>query len=136
MKRFLIILFSMIYLVTTAGISVNLHYCEDKLKDISFLGKDTEDGDDCHDEKEDTSCCDDYNSKICCNDKQATIKIQDNQFIGKCNYKFVKNTLANIPLFYFSLKDGYFTKIQPLDFSPAFSPSRNDLYIRYKSFLI
>lgn len=136
MKRFLIIVFSMIYLITTAGISVNLHYCENKLKDISFLGNDDANGDDCHDEGERPNCCDDYNSKVCCSDKQATIKIQDNQFIGKDNYKFIKNSLAIIPYFYYSIEERYSEKIQSSNFYPVFTTCHNDLYLRYRSFLI
>ena len=67
MKVFLSILFSIIYLTSTSGISINAHYCGGKIKHISFIKSTTK------------NCCGKKKmSKNCCKDKVAFFKIKDN----------------------------------------------------------
>lgn len=68
MKKFLVIFFSLFYLTSTSGISLNVHYCGGKVKHISLFYKN------------DKGCCGKKKmSKKCCKDKIAYFKIKDNQ---------------------------------------------------------
>jgi hypothetical protein len=62
MKRFFIFILSILYLSTSFGASINLHYCKDKLVDFSILAKKNKTCSNCGMEKkenEDNSCCKD-----------------------------------------------------------------------------
>jgi hypothetical protein len=66
-KLVLSIIFSIFYLTSTSGVSINAHYCGGKIKHISFFK---------HSEK---NCCGKKKmSKNCCKDKAAYFKVKDN----------------------------------------------------------
>jgi len=68
MKKTLIILFSFFYLSLTSGITLNLHYCGGKIKNISFFHTNSEEG-----------CCGKkMKSKGCCDEKTTIFKVKDN----------------------------------------------------------
>ena len=68
MKKSLIILFASFYLILASGLSVSLHYCGGKLKDISLFSTSNENG-----------CCGNKKkSKGCCKNKTAFLKVKDN----------------------------------------------------------
>lgn len=68
MKKSFIILFSLFYLTVASGITINLHYCNGKLRQISFLNS-----------KKEKGCCGSkMKSKGCCSDKAAFVKVNDN----------------------------------------------------------
>ena len=72
MKKSFIILFTSFYLILASGLSISLHYCGGKLKDISLFSSGNEDG-----------CCGSKKkSKGCGNEKSAFIKVKDNHFAG------------------------------------------------------
>lgn len=67
MKIFVSILFSIFYLTSTSGVTVNAHYCGGKIKHITFV------------KSSDTNCCSKKKmSKNCCKDKSAYFKVNDN----------------------------------------------------------
>lgn len=86
MKKSLIILFASFYLMLASGLSISLHYCGGKLKDISLFSNGNEDG-----------CCGTKKkSKGCCNEKTAFIKVKDNHFGGN-NLKVLNSPVKSIP---------------------------------------
>lgn len=82
----------------TSGISISLHYCGGKLKNISLFEKENEEG-----------CCGSkMKSKGCCNEEAAFIKVKDDQHSG--NYFSLSNnsseiTLAILPVQLFLVMD-------------------------------
>lgn len=86
MKKSLIILFASFYLMLASGLSISLHYCGGKLKDISLFSSGNEDG-----------CCGTKKkSKGCCSEKTAFIKVNDNHFGGD-NIKVLNSPIKSIP---------------------------------------
>ena len=70
MKKSLLILLACFYLVAASGITLNLHYCGGKLKEVSLFASNDDDG-----------CCGNKKrSKGCCSEKNALIKVKDNHF--------------------------------------------------------
>lgn len=67
MKKSILILLSFLYLTAASGITVSLHYCGGKFKEISLF----------HPLKEKKCCCAKKKSKDCCNEKSAFVKIKD-----------------------------------------------------------
>jgi hypothetical protein len=68
MKKSIIVLLALFYLIITSGLTISMHYCGGKLKEISFFSTGNEEG-----------CCGSKKkSKGCCNDKSAFIKVKDN----------------------------------------------------------
>ena len=67
MKKFVAIFFSIFYLISSSGISLNVHYCGGKMKHVSFITTNEK------------GCCGKKKmSKKCCKDKVAYFKIKDN----------------------------------------------------------
>ena len=86
MKKSLIILFASFYLILASGLSISLHYCGGKLKDISFFSSSNEEG-----------CCGTKKkSKGCCSEKSAFIKVKDNHFAGN-SIKVLNSSIKSIP---------------------------------------
>ncbi len=68
MKKFLVIFFSIFYLTSTSGISLNIHYCGGKVKHVSLFNS------------SEKGCCGKKKmSKKCCKDKVSYFKIKDDQ---------------------------------------------------------
>lgn len=72
MKAFIIILFSVFYLLVSTGTSLNIHYCGGKLRNITFTS---------FSEKE---CCGGkMKSKGCCRNEKIVIKVKDKQQLNE-----------------------------------------------------
>lgn len=73
MKKSFLILFSLFYLTVASGITINLHYCNGKLRQISLFNSPKGKG-----------CCGKkMESKKCCSDKAAFVKVNDNHNSSK-----------------------------------------------------
>jgi hypothetical protein len=72
LKKGLLILFCFIYFCSSAGVSVNLHYCGGKLKGISLTHSD------------EAKCCGKkkMKNKNCCKERSIVYKVKDNQGSG------------------------------------------------------
>ena len=71
MKRFLVLILSILYMTSAMGFTVQQHYCMGKLVSAGF----TDDGrDECS-----TNCCDAALKKDCCKDEHKVIKTTDHQ---------------------------------------------------------
>ncbi len=67
MKKFLTLILAMLYMGTSTGATFHMHYCMEKLVDVSLW----------HDEEThvcDSSCC-----KNCCKDVHHTVKLEKDQ---------------------------------------------------------
>lgn len=128
MKKAAVILFTIYYLVLASGLSINLHYCGGKLKEISFLGEVNEDG--CCGKKE--------KSKGCCNEESTFIKVKDDQFAGSA-VKVLINTTKAIPIAVFSelfiIQDPHSTYTSLSNHSPPVVYD-NPIYLKYKVLII
>lgn len=67
MKKFLTLILALLYMGTSTGATVHMHYCMEKLVDVSLWH--SEDAHVC-----DKSCC-----KNCCKDVHQTIKLEKDQ---------------------------------------------------------
>jgi hypothetical protein len=69
-KSFGIIVMTLFYLFASCGVYISMHYCGGKLKSLSFMSYNTDDG----------CCCGMKDKrKDCCKQKAIYIKIKDNQ---------------------------------------------------------
>lgn len=69
MKKSILILLTIFYVVLASGVSVNLHYCGGKFKSVSFFVV-----------ADETDCCGDKEKNSgCCNDKTEFVKIENDQ---------------------------------------------------------
>lgn len=88
MKKITIILLTVFYFAVASGITVSLHYCGGKLKEVSLF----------HPVNEDGCCGNKKKSKGCCNEKTTFIKVKD-------NHKLSEN--VNLTLNYFKIVAGF-----------------------------
>lgn len=68
MKKAFALIFAFVYLYSSTGICINLHYCGGKVQSISLLHTD-----------EDGCCKGSMKKKDCCKEKTAFVKISDSQ---------------------------------------------------------
>ncbi|MGZ3867174.1 MAG: HYC_CC_PP family protein [Bacteroidia bacterium] len=69
MKKLFFIVFSFLYLVSSAGVSFNVHYCGGKIKGISLFASDENGG-----------CCGKkMKSKKCCKEKTVIYSVKETQ---------------------------------------------------------
>jgi hypothetical protein len=78
MKKFIVAILAVLYLGTSTGATVNLHYCMGKLSDWSLI----------HDESKTCGTCGmkkvQHQKKGCCKDEKKFVKIDsDQKFSGK-----------------------------------------------------
>lgn len=127
MKKFLVIFFSVFYLTSTSGISLNIHYCGGKIKHVSLFNS------------SEKGCCGKKKmSKKCCKDKVSYFKIKDDQQSNqsaKIISRTSKITPVILPVFKFA---GYVvcTNIPVLNYHapPVFYD--NPLYLKHRVLLI
>lgn len=71
-KKISHIIFALLILASTAGMTISRHYCGDTLKNISILNVDK-------------SCCD---NPDCCHNESETYVIEDRYSVSTFNYEF------------------------------------------------
>ena len=123
MKKFLATILAFIYLTTSVGATINMHYCMDKLvawglgneqskaKACSYCGmvKSTED----------KGCL--KESKGCCKDEQKMIKLENDQKISEASFKFSHISFETIAPVFFDHSLAYvssLTEQYPLTHAP------------------
>lgn len=72
MKRSILILLTFIYLATSSGIFLSMHYCSGDLSEMKFYGVA---GCECGDEPISKDCCDDHNTFIKIKDEHNSSKL-------------------------------------------------------------
>ncbi len=127
MKICISILFSIFYLTSTSGVSINAHYCGGKIKHISFF------------KKSEKNCCGKKKmKKNCCKDKAAYFKVKDNHQSSnllkspQASYKITGLT-APVFEYNFSIK-----RLEQIVFNYHAPPVLydNPLYLKHKVLLI
>ncbi|RTL60038.1 MAG: hypothetical protein EKK37_04135 [Sphingobacteriales bacterium] len=92
MKKFLTTIIAFIYLISTIGATVHLHYCMDKLVDWGFMNGNsdkkacpycgmTKSATDKHCAKE---------SKGCCKDEKKIVKLENDQKVSDATFQFTQ----------------------------------------------
>ncbi len=126
-KKFLVIFFSIFYLTSTSGISLNIHYCGGKIKHITLFNS-----------SEKCCCGKKKMSKKCCKDKVSYFKIKDDQQSNQ-SAKIItptsKITPVVLPVFKF---DDYIvcTNVTVFNYHAPPVLYDNPLYLKYQVLLI
>lgn len=76
MKKVFVIILSILYLGTTSGASIHLHYCMDKLVSMSLLAGEEGKCSKCGMDKAEGK------KKSCCNDEQKQVKVDEEQKVA------------------------------------------------------
>ena len=128
MKKFVVIFFSIFYLVSTSGMSLNVHYCGGKIKHVSFITTNNEKG-----------CCGKKKmSKKCCKDKVAYFKIKDNHKsnqvakIANPSSKLISAVLPSV--INCTYVSSFYTTVQNYHAPPVIYD--NPLYLKHRVLLI
>lgn len=90
MKRFLALVIITLYLASSLGITVHVHYCMGKIEGISLLQGEKERCGRCGMKKAESK-------KGCCNDKYKTFKVTDHKLCEKANNQSNIFFSASIP---------------------------------------
>ncbi|QEC44356.1 HYC_CC_PP family protein [Pseudobacter ginsenosidimutans] len=102
MKQFLVFILAFIYLGSSAGATVHLHYCKGELVDIQLGEKENKSCNGCKAPKKTVKPC----MKNCCKDEHRMLKVEkDHQQAGDVQFKFVQPFFHALPVAYFELPD-------------------------------
>lgn len=114
MKQFLVFILAFLYLGSSAGATVHLHYCMGKLVDIQVGDHDKKPCSGCSSKKE-NKC-----KKSCCKDEHKMVKLEkDHQKSVEGQFHFVQ-PVAGATSFFFELPSVYFLENEAeLPFSHA-----------------
>lgn len=127
MKKFLVIFFSIFYLTSTSGISINIHYCGGKIKHVSLFNS------------SEKGCCGKKKmSKKCCKDKVSYFKVKDNHQSNQSSKIIAptsKITPAVLPIFKFDRHIVY-TNVPVLNYHAPPVSYDNPLYLKHRVLLI
>jgi len=131
MKRILVTILSILYMLSATGASVHVHYCMGKLMSASFIHKDEDRCDKC--------CPKKSSKKGCCKDENKTFKTSDHQ-LAKASYDFSHEQLAipSLPC-YFPPTDRTYTNcinITAKAHAPPFLWRTCPIYIQVQNFRI
>ena len=131
MKKFLVAILALLYISTSTGATLHMHYCMGKLADWGFS----------HNKDQNCSNCGmkESESKGCCEDKQKLLKIDTEQKITDAAFQlplFISSpALVNIPLELTSVYIASLIEEHPVSNAPPRS-SGIAVYIRNCIFLI
>ena len=132
MKKFTIVILALLYITTSTGATLNMHYCMGKLADWD-LGLNTS--------KNCGSCgMEKGNEKDngCCKDEQKFIKNDaDQKFVESSSYVFKLLAPAELPVYseFSFFHEASVTEQNPVSNAPPRSKGRA-IYLRNSSFLI
>lgn len=102
MKKFLATILAFLYLATTTGATVHMHYCMDKLVELNLW----------HSEKDQCSNCGMENSQQdngCCKDEHKQVKLENDHYKAGTAFQAMQLTALALPV--------YFNEITPVTFS-------------------
>ena len=139
MKKFTVAILAILYLGTSIGATVHLHYCMDKL--VAWDLGDKEDNKACpYCGMAKTSTADEHcgsDSKGCCKDEQKQVKIEKDQKATENNFDFSKASFQPITISPLDINVNYTATC--LKYPVSNSPPRTSsilLFIRNCVFLI
>lgn len=92
MKKFIAIILAVLYMGSSTGATIHLHYCMGKLVEQGLWQK--EDGcTRCDSEKESSACADD-----CCKDELKTIKLEKDHKVAEMALQWMQHSSPAIPV--------------------------------------
>jgi hypothetical protein len=98
MKKFLTTILALVYLATSTGATIHLHYCMGKLFSWSLVDNDSKNCGECGMPKSGTdSHCLSFKGN-CCKDTQAHIQLDKDQKASENAYYFSALTIAALPM--------------------------------------
>jgi len=131
-KKVIVTILSILYLTSTTGTSLHMHFCMGKLADWNLV----------HNESETCSKCgmDKTDEKLngCCKDEHKFFKNISDQKISETGFQFVKLFATIIPVTFFEIPDASITTVteeNPVSHAPPRSCGAA-VYIRNCVFLI
>ena len=93
MKKFTVLILSLLYVTTSSGVMINVHYCMGKLVDWSFSNSSDENCSKCG--------MSEAESKGCCSDEEKTFKIDTDQKVVRLANQLPENSsIALSPVFF------------------------------------
>ena len=117
MKKFIVSILAVLYLATSSGAAVYLHYCMGEISHSSLLANNDKTCGTCGMEKEET------NTNGCCKDEFHWIKVDDDQQTQTIHFVFSK---PYSELLSFDFFDGvYFTPQENLTCTDSKAPQRS-----------
>lgn len=130
MKKFLVAIFAIFYIGTSAGATLHMHYCMGKLVDWS-LGH--------NDSKYCSSCgMEEADQKGCCKDEGRFLKNDTDQKITESAFQFMQVSIVSLPAEFAEISPAVFASLAK-NIPGNHSPSRTcgvAVYIRNCLFLI
>jgi hypothetical protein len=107
MKKFLTTILALVYLATSTGATIHLHYCMGKLFSWSLVDKESQNCGQCGMPKNGKNAHCLAFKDGCCKDTQAHIQLDKDQKTTEANYVFSALTIAALPMAVTILPDNY-----------------------------
>ena len=114
MKKVTVFILALLYITTSSGVTINMHYCMGKLVDLNFS----------HNKDQNCSNCGmkETESNGCCEDEKKFLKIDNAQKIADAAYQlplFTSPALTNLFLEFSSVSVPSIMEEHPLNNSPS-----------------
>ena len=132
MKRFAAAILAVLYISTSAGATVHLHYCMGKLADWSLGQKESKTCGNCGMKTNEAK------EKGCCNDENKFLKNDSDQKAAEAGLQIIKILAIDLPVSFVDGPSFNLTSI-PEDYPVSNAPPRSNgvaVYILNRTFLI
>ena len=132
MKKFITFIVAILFLSTSSGASIRMHYCMGKLADWGFMYRDSKTCENCGMEESDTK------DNGCCKDENKFVKnISEQKITESVSINFTL-TILDLPLSIFSLSDIFYISSSE-EYPISHAPPRNcktPVYLLNRTILI
>ncbi len=132
MKKFVTFIVAVLFLSTSSGASIRMHYCMGKLADWGFMYRDSKTCENCGMEESDTK------DNGCCKDENKFVKnISEQKITESVSINFTL-TIIDLPLSLFSLSDIFYISSSE-EYPISHAPPRNcktPVYLLNRTILI
>jgi hypothetical protein len=121
MKKFFVSILAVLYLSTSVGATIHLHYCMGKLVSWGLVNHDTRNCEYCGMAKDHSSQDNHVSKKNCCNDEQKQIKANMDQKLAQADLQFLSLFPDAMAVHFLSLPAFHFSSItlaHPLTHAP------------------
>jgi len=138
MKKVFATILAVIYLSTSMGATIHLHYCMGRLFSWSLVNQENKDCAGCGMPKSNSSSHGAAVKDGCCKDKLTQVKLDKDQQTSESAYSFFNLTAEAVPVNTWSLPDGYVSAFiigLPTANAPP-DPDKVPIFIRNRNFRI
>lgn len=132
MKKFIVAILALLYIGTSTGATIHMHYCMDKLADWGIGKNDSKTCGKCGMEKSNEK------NNGCCKDEHKFIKSVTDQKTVERDFQFIQLIAVALPLSFFEIPENNIpsvTEVNPISHAPPRS-SAVAVYILNRTFLI